>query len=121
MQKPNESTLNITFKHKPLGCTLYRGENDLNAWIASIRDDNPYISQGLRVGLYIHTLNDIILDNQSYLKILDQIRTTTAPLTIGFNTHPPSKIETDTNDTLNDITTNLLVASVVDVVKKEIL
>ena len=36
----SKSTLSITFNNKPLGCTLYRGENDLNAWVADIRDDN---------------------------------------------------------------------------------
>ena len=92
--KLSDSTVKILFKRKPLGCTLYRGDEEKNAWIADIKptkDTNVHISNGLRIGLYVHTINGEIVDNVGYYTILDEVKATAAPLTIGFNGYPPIK------------------------------
>eukprot|EP01083_Nonionella_stella_P021085 58466_1 len=86
----------ITFTSKPLGCTLYNGDNERNAWIADIQDGNPYLEKGLRIGLYVHTINNQIVDNNAYAEILTRIHETSAPLVIGFNPYPPLNPEDET-------------------------
>ena len=85
-----DSEVSILFESKPLGCTLYRGLDWKNAWIADLKSYNMgYGKNGMRIGLYVHVVNDLIVDNFKYYDILSIIRQTPAPLVVGFNGYPP--------------------------------
>eukprot|EP01084_Bolivina_argentea_P319805 554737_1 len=88
-EKLQNSQVTITFDAKPLGLTLYRGENEINAWIADMIDGHIHIKNGLKIGLYVHTINNKIFDNENYYHILETVRGTPAPITVGFNIYPP--------------------------------
>ena len=87
--KLQQSKLTITFTRKPLGCTLYEGNRGINAWVADVKPENKHISDGLRIGLYVHTINGHIVDNRLYQEILHQVKSLNAPITLGFNHFPP--------------------------------
>ena len=54
-----------------------------------------HISDGLQIGLYVHTINGQIVDGWKYLNIISLIRETSCPLTIGFNKYPPLDEDAD--------------------------
>ena len=89
-QREHELFLIIKFESKPMGFTIYRGYQSKNAWIADIKDDNIHIGKdGLVIGLYLHSVNDEIVDNMDYHEIIRKCKNTPAPLTIGFGGQPP--------------------------------
>ena len=68
-----------------MGCTLFKGENELNAWIADIKDDTLQpVSDGLMIGLYVHKVNDEVINNKTYKYILNLIKSTKAPISLDL-------------------------------------
>eukprot|EP01084_Bolivina_argentea_P285517 489639_1 len=90
------STQKITFYSKPLGFTIFPGtgtRNGINARITRIKQWNKHIADGLRVGLYIHMVNDDCVDNMLYNDILHKIRALPAPCTLVFIPYQPFHID----------------------------
>ena len=60
-------------------------DNDRNLSIVEIDDCNPYVSQGLAVGLYIHRVNGVVVDDHETKYITNLMKQTELPITITFN------------------------------------
>eukprot|EP01083_Nonionella_stella_P072486 195518_1 len=89
----DDSDVTITFRTKPCGFSIGGDENERNARVRKIVSDSMnevYIKSGLKVGLWIHTVNMKVVDNNAYSSILNLIRRAPVPLTIGFRHKPPS-------------------------------
>eukprot|EP01083_Nonionella_stella_P083355 230466_1 len=87
----DDSDVTITFRSKPCGFTIHQDTNCLNAQISKVADHSPYVTDGLKVGLWIHTVNMKVVDNNPYKTILGVLRRAPVPLTIGFKTSPPKQ------------------------------
>eukprot|EP01083_Nonionella_stella_P137885 419519_1 len=84
----DDSDLTMTFRSKPCGFSI-SGVNDRNAYICRITQDNDHVRDGLKLGLWIHTVNAKVVDNNPYNDILSIIRRAPAPITVGFRHKPP--------------------------------